>query len=148
MYQLEDMVPAEVPWDVTDKVGREMVLTFRPFTVGDEAWLKREYGNKLQEVFEKFKIDEICRIAFHQLNKESKKVLFEIKFVDIDEDGEEVELKLNGPNRVAMLVGGFKDQADLVKKLIETRGLSLPIIEEIGKTLGQQVEEEAKKKTS
>lgn len=134
-YDIQDMVPQSVEWDLSEKAGQELVLTFRPFTVNDEAWLDRHYGKELEKVFSEFKTIEITKIAFNQLELESKRKLMAVKFTDMDEDGNEIEIAKKGPEKIQCLLASWQEQADLIKMLVRTRGLSMPMIEELGQAL-------------
>ena len=80
--ELEQLIPekASILKKVQGENGeeRELELHLRPFNIEDESWLKRAFGDKLQEVFEKMDMDAISRIAFHQLQPESKRELMKI----------------------------------------------------------------------
>lgn len=144
--ELEQLIPEKA--SLTKKVNAggkesEIVLNFRPFNVEDESWLKRAFGDKLQKHFENMDMEVISRIAFHQLEIESKRKIMSIKFIDIDEDGEEIEVAKTGPKKVAQMTEGYNEQYELLKILLKIRGFSLPIVEEITSHL----DKEGKKKT-
>jgi hypothetical protein len=144
MYNLEDLSP--VPVDFSLFAGEnEVKLTFRPFVLADESWLKREFPEaELKRIFEEFDMPYIAKIGFHQLTLESKRKLMDIKFVDIDEDGQEFETAKKGTDKILMMLGSFKSQIDFIKFLIETRGASFPIFKE----MVEDLEKEVKKKMS
>ena len=147
--QLEDLIPVRVKWNpkFKDAEGKEIDLefTFREFNLEDESWLKREFGeDKLQQIFQNLQLDEICRIAYRQLDIDSKKRLMEIKFHDIDEDGNEIEIAQKGPAKLGYLIqGGLPDHLHLVKMLLETRGVSMPMLDELGKKILEEKEKKA-----
>lgn len=142
MYNLEDLTPR--PVDFTLSHGEHSLeLTFRPFVLADESWLNREFGkSELERIFTEFDMAKICKIGFHQLTLESKRKLMDVKFIDLDEFGEEFEVAKNGVEKILMLLSSIKDQVNFVKFLIETRGASFPVLKEIG----EKLEEEVKKK--
>lgn len=147
---LNDLIPERVQWKPSlngekDGESKELEFYFRPFNLEDESWLKREFGEKqLQEIFEQLQMDKVARIAFRQLEVDSKRRLMDIKFIDIDEDGNEYEIALKGPDKVSALTYGLPEQLELLKMLLRTRGVSMPILDELGKRI---VEESAMRMT-
>jgi len=147
--EIEQLIPESVDWTPKFKDEnndeKEVTFTFRPFNLEDESWLKRTYGEKqLQEIFENLQMEKIVRIAFRQLDTNSKRELMKIKFIDIDEDGNEIEIAAKGPDKLGCFVVGYPDQLELMKKLLRTRGISMPILE----ALGEKILEEQKKKAA
>lgn len=142
--QLEELIPESVTF--TKKIkgegeDRELTFILRPFSLEDESWLKRAYpGDALKKAFESMNMDAISRIAFHQLEVECKKELMKIKFMDMDEEGKDIEVAKTGPQKVAHLVIGYPEQMELLKALLKTRGFSMPIIEELGEHIVNEVE--------
>ena len=138
--ELEQLIPERVEWNpkITDENGteRELEFHFREFNLEDESYLKRTYGEKkLSEIFENMEMDIITRIAFRQLEIDSKRALMEITFKDLDEDGKDIEVALKGPEKLSYLIKGLNEQLDLIKMLLRTRGISNPLIEKLGETL-------------
>lgn len=135
--ELTELIPERVEWKVkVPGTEEERTFFFREFNLEDEAWLKREYDGKLEKVFKELQTDHISRIAYHQLAVESKKTLMEIKIMDLDEDGLEVEIAKKGPEKLAFLVIGTSGVVDLIDKLLRTRGMSLPLLEKIVDQVG------------
>lgn len=144
--ELTELIPERVQWTpkFKDQNDEEKVVEFffRPFNLEDESWLKREFGEKqLREIFETLQMDKISRIAFRQFEVQSKRTLMEMKFIDIDEDGNEIEIAKTGPEKLGCLVVGYPDQLELMKMLLKTRGISMPILDQ----LGEKILEEQKK---
>ena len=138
---LNELIPERVSWKPQVKIDGqpdyELELFFRPFTIEDEAKLKRMYPeNRLQEVFEKLETTEIVRIAYHQLEPSSKQKLMLIKFKDFDEKGDEIEVAPTGPEKIGCLVKGVGEIIGLIDNILKTRGLSLPLLEKIVKEVG------------
>lgn len=135
--ELEQLIPERVAWDVdVPNSDQKITLVFRLFNLEDESWLKRTYGDKLEKVFSELQTHEIAKIAFHQLELDSKKFLMSIKFMDMDENGQDVEVAKTGPEKVAALTIGAKGITDLINNLLKTRGLSLPLLEKIVEKVG------------
>ena len=132
--ELDQLIPEKTTWKKTIKgegESREITLVFRPFDLDDEAWMKRAFGDDLQEKFEKVDMDAISRIAFHQLELESKRELMAIKYLDMDEDGNEVEVAKTGREKLGKLCVGMSEQIELLKVILNARGLSMPIVEKL-----------------
>lgn len=147
--ELEQLIPERVSWTKIiegDGETRELELHFRPFSVEDESWLKTAFGDKLQEKFEKMDMEALTRIAFRQLDPECKRELMKIKFMDMDEDGNDIEIAKRGPEKLGKLIVGYPDQLELLKALLRTRGFSMPIIEELGEHIVNEVEEKTEGK--
>ena len=134
--QLVELIPEQVT--ITKKIkgekeDRSLELTLRPFNLEDESWLKKAYpGDALKKAFESMNMDAISRIGFHQLEVNCKKELMKIKFMDMDEDGNDIEVSKTGPQKLAHLIVGYPEQLEFLKALLRTRGFSMPIIEELG----------------
>lgn len=141
--EIEELIPERVQWVPKFKnennEEKEITFHFRPFNLEDESWLKREFGEKvLIEIFEKMKMKEISRIAFRQLELESKRSLMSMKFMDIDEEGNEIEIATKGPEKLSALIVGFPQQIELLKMLLKTRGISMPVLEKMGETIEEK----------
>lgn len=135
--ELEQLIPERVAWTVdVPNSDQKITLIFRLFNLEDEAWLKRTYDSRLEKVFSELQTQEIAKIAFHQLELESKKFLMSVKFLDMDENGAEIEVAKTGPEKVAALTIGAKGITDLINNLLKTRGLSLPLLEKIVEKVG------------
>lgn len=134
--ELTDLIPERVRWEA--KAGDNVIeLHMRPFNLEDESFLKRAYpGTKLQEVFSELNGDELSKICFHQLEPESKRALMKIQFMDVDENGKDVEIAKTGPEKIRYMIVGTAATMDLLNCLLKTRGLSLPLLEKIVEKVG------------
>lgn len=138
--ELDELIPERVQWtptftDENDK-PQEVEFHFRPFNLEDESWMKREFGDKkLKEIFEQMKMKEISRIAFRQLDMDSKRRLMKMKFIDMDEDGTEIEIAPKGPDKLGYLTVGLPEQLELLKMILRTRGISMPVLEKLGEKM-------------
>ena len=72
-------------------------------------------------------MDVISRVAFHQLEVESKKEMMKLKFFDVDEDGNDIEIAKTGPQKFRQITKGYVEQFELLKALLKVRGFSMPI---------------------
>lgn len=147
--ELDQLIPEQATWERTiegEGETRTLNLTFRPFNLEDESWLKVAFGDELQSKFETMDMDAITRIAFRQLEVESKRELMKLKFMDVDEDGADVEIAKKGSHKLGKLIIGYPDQIELIKILLKTRGFSMPIIDELGEDLVEDFKEKTKGK--
>jgi hypothetical protein len=87
-------------------------------------------------VFKEMQTTEIVRIAWHQLEVESKKTLMTVKFEDMTEDGLVFEVAKDGPGKLGSLVIGVNGLMELIENLLKTRGLSLPLLNKIVEKMG------------
>lgn len=138
--ELDELIPQTVSWKpkYTDGDGKELEFdfTFRPFTLEDESWIKRNFpGDELVKALNGYDKDAVTRIAYKQLNITSKKELMAVKFIDIDEHGKEVEYAKTGPDKIGLLIVGVPEQLKLLEMLMLTRGMSMPMAEEVGKKM-------------
>lgn len=136
--ELEQLIPERQTWIkkiTTDSGESSIEFAFRPFCLEDEAFLKRTFGDSLKEKLEQMDVEAISRIAFHQLEPGSKRDLMKIKFLDISEDGEEIEIAKTGPQKLGRFIVGYSEQFELLKILLKVRGFSMPIIEELSKEI-------------
>lgn len=141
--ELDELIPERVSWTPTIN-GEKKDFFFRPFNLEDESFLKREFGDeKLKKIFEDLDMVQITRIAFRQLEVESKKELMKIKFIDVDEDGNDVEIAAKGPEKLSCLIVGLPEQLELVKMLLRTRGVSMPILDKLGEKIVEEQKEKA-----
>jgi hypothetical protein len=136
--ELEQLIPERVKWEADIPNSEEkLTLFFRLYNLEDEAWLKRTFGDQLEKVFSELRTMEISRIAFHQLEVDSKRSLMSVKFLDIDEEGADIEVAKTGPEKVALLTIGVEGITSLINNLLKTRGLSLPLLEKIIQEVGE-----------
>lgn len=133
--KLDELIPERVEWRPTAGTT-ELELYFRKYSLEDEAWLKREFGDKLEAVFAEVQSASICRIAYHQLDPVSKRELMNVKFMDVDEMGKDFEVALKGPEKIGMMIIGAEAMMDLINNILKTRGLSIPLLEKIVEKVG------------
>ena len=131
MLNLMELNPQPETWTIN--VDKKVVhLDFRPFNLSDVSWLESNFTSiQIISVFQNIDIENLCRIAFHQLTVECKIDLFKIKFEEVDEEtGAVTETQYTGPQRLMCLMSGDKISGlyDLILKL---RGISLETIEKV-----------------
>lgn len=127
--ELTDFIPAEQSFVVCPN-GREIELFFRPRTLRDEARIKSKYtAEGLEKAFINFDSDIICGLAFSQLTDASKKELFSLDFVEVDDEtGKDVDLILNGKDRLANVISSPMEIKNMLTSLIASFGVSKEFI--------------------
>ena len=133
---LEDLTPraVTVEMDVSEVPEQPQLieLVLRPFSLRDDAWTNRNYTKEsLAKIFEKIDMPEIAKMVFNQLNIESKRTVMATTIMDMDEEGNEFEVKMNGPEKLMAMTKGFTNSIRLYKALLESKGLSMPVLEKI-----------------
>lgn len=143
--KLSDLVRRSSKFDLSieDENGKIKTLEIKlnRVTAADEDWIIETFGSgeNLEKAFSGGKLHEICKLAYRLMDYESK-TLFKKKIVKyIDDKGDEFEQEIGGVDLFYSMFSNYKDIENLFKSLIETIGLSRPVIEQIEK-------EEAKKK--
>lgn len=104
----------------------------RPVTLDDEIWIERTYQDKggLSQVLATMNIPEICRAVFHQLVPEDQAEFAQRDVTFIDEDtGCSETKKVGGFRLLFALVSGNAEKIALYSALMDTIGVSRPIIE-------------------
>lgn len=116
-------------------------LEFRPFTMRDELWIDDEIGTKeeVARIFESLEALTILKMTWHQLDIESKRKIMAIKSVDMNEDGDEVEVSLTGIEKLTELVGGGEDILKILTAFNACKGINQELLVKFA-------EEELKKK--
>lgn len=126
--KLEDIKPKSSKFYLS-KTQTEYRL--RPWTLEDQIWLKEEYGDRINEIFNEKHIDivAISRMAYRLLTDKSDFKAKQIK--DFNEDGEEVTYKVGGYKLLINTVNDLNEQFALLSAVIESIGLNMPQLEEL-----------------
>lgn len=126
---LEELVPQASQFTLKKLPG--VTFHLRPVSVDDELWLQREFGARLQMIFERVSIREICRIVFHQLEEESKEHLAKRSVTIMNEEGEKVTQAVGGADLLRCLISGMPEKMEVVRALTETIGISRPVMDKL-----------------
>lgn len=122
---LEDIDPQ---WGEFTHQG--VTYRLRPFSLADRVWLQRRFP-KLHR-FDQAAMDELCIIAFNQLDSEQKQEFKKRKVKLVNEDGDSSEVMMGG---VELFMAKFMNSPTLVKNLLQallhTIGISEPIVKQI-----------------
>lgn len=137
--KLEDIIPqaSEFTLSATGKTYR-----LRPISLDDEVWLKQTFGESIKEVFEEVKMFEVCRIVFHQMEPESQKDFIKQNVKIVNEEGDSETLNIGGYKLLFSMVAGTREKMDMFKALLQTIGISRPILDKIGKVELEKKNEE------
>lgn len=126
MLKLEDLIPegSEFKLRITGKTYK-----LRPFSMQDELWIQKTFGDGIHDIFKKLKMQEICRITFHQLEDKSEFTKREVKFVN--EEGDSTVQTLGGVELLFSLISGTDEKIEIVNALLATIGLSRPVVQKL-----------------
>ncbi len=105
---LDDLKPAESTFTLSEKQG--VIFTLKKFTLADQIWAKRKFGDRLFEVLEKVEIEGIAEIAFHLLKDKTP-------FKDFEGFTE--------------CIVTTEDKIGVLKGLLATIGISQPIYDKL-----------------
>jgi hypothetical protein len=121
-------------------MGKE--YTLRPWSLKDQIFMNQEYGDRVNEIFNKDKIDlvAICRMVYRLIADKNDFKAIEVN--EIDENGNEIKYKLGGYKLLIHKVTDYKDQVKLMTGLLECIGLSSPELKEL-KNLGEESEKKS-----
>ena len=109
---LGNFSPKETSFKANLKDGREVELFLRPYSLADMSWNQEEFQTEQDRIdIASMKIDPLSKLIWHQLKEESKKIFMDFTFVKEDEDGNEIEVKPEGYQR---LIDGFSDFKSLI----------------------------------
>jgi biotin operon repressor len=128
MLKLEDIRPRPSKFKL-EATGKTYKL--RPFNVEDEAWLKQEFGEKINDYFSEKNIDPVAltRIAYRLMIDRSD---FKKKTItEIDENGEEFKTSIGGYRLLMSMISGMKEKEEILLAINETIGLSREAVEKL-----------------
>lgn len=108
--KLEDLKHSEAHFTLSTKPGKQ--LTLRAFSLADKIWARQRFGEaeKINDLFSKQDMIAICELAHHLLVDKTEFPTF----MDF-----------------AQMVQGPLDESAIYKALLETIGLSQPVIKKI-----------------
>lgn len=103
----------------------------RPWTLEDQIWIKQQYGDDVQKIFEPQNIDlgAVCRCLYRLVIDKSDFKAEKIN--DFDEDGNEVTVNFGGWSKLATSLKTVQEQLGAFTALMECIGISMPELEEI-----------------
>jgi hypothetical protein len=135
--KIEELVPEDATFTLK-KTGKTYRL--RAITVSDEIWITRTFGERIESIFKEVKMEDVCKVIFHQLEKDDKED-FLAKDVDIiNEEGERLKVKIGGAELLSALISGHSEKLHLFEALLTTMGLSRPIRDKIEGSEPQETE--------
>ena len=91
--------------------GVSVTLTLRPFTLGDLAFMQKEFPTEQSRMeIAKLNAEPLCKIVWHMLTPESKDHFSNIRFTDYDEEKEcIVDKKVTGYKKLFHSIEGTDD---------------------------------------
>ena len=134
MIPLNNLNPRAVDVLVVLKGGQTVKIGLRPFSMRDHAWFQDNFKSD-EEVLEiaKTQISTIAKIAWNQMDVESKKIFTGATYIDVV-NGKEIEVRLYDEQT---LVNSLESELEFHKLLdgyLKTQGLNgfITEAEEIG----------------
>jgi hypothetical protein len=108
---LNDLQPKESKIVLSEKPGK--TYTLKKFSLAAQIWLRDTYGpDKIKDIFENQRLGEIAEIAFY-LMKDKSEFKTPIEFMEC--------------------IVTQQDRINLIEALLETIGISQPIIDQLSK---------------
>jgi len=130
MIDITTLIPQEAKIELYHD-EKLKAYTLRPLTLRDEAWLKASFGDKIEVIFKEMQMDKIARVIFRLLVEKAD--FASIQVDEYNDDGDSVSVKVTGPQRVMEAIRGQGHQVKVLQGLLETMGLSRPVMEELEK---------------
>lgn len=125
--KLNEVIQSKTPLKL-EKLDKDLI--FNNITLADQAWLTENYKDEeeLKKVFLEQRIDDILKIAVRFLDDDSKNYIRQVKIIERDEYGEEIETK-----RLTLAEKLFRicNQSELVavmKTIFDVRTKSMALI--------------------
>lgn len=128
---LEDILPTTPTFELNGKS-----YTLRIPDIADQVWIREKYGsqeafiNILNEDIQKCNWLAICQFAYHQLPNEARADFRATEATVVNDEGEEANIKLSGPEVLLHSLKGHQDAAALLIAITQAIVKSNPIIEE------------------
>lgn len=120
------------PQDIEITIGGE-TLVFRKFNGNDEAWVQETFGPDSESMLKgNLSMEQLCRIAFHQLTTEGKQKYIDRDITFYDEDkGTETVKKMSGWRVFRATLAGPEDKMRLLRIMLTNVGISRPVMDKI-----------------
>lgn len=146
-YKLQDFKPqtGKFTLSLTQKT-----YSLRKLSLLDEIWLKENYGSDytIQKIFTDVDWVKIAEIAFHQMCEEDKKEFAVQSVTFMDQEGKSIKKEIGGARLLFSMISGAEEKNDILLGLLQTIGVSRPVVEEIEKKTKESFDKEVKKKMS
>ncbi len=118
--------------------------TLNPVSLGDEAWLKAQFGKEIEKVLSEIQMEAIARIVFHQLPAEEKQDFKMREVTVINEEGFETQEQMGGVNLLKHVIVGIEEKLAVFNALLKTIGMSRLAEENIKLPTGEKKSPEVK----
>ena len=149
MNKIEETIDFKklIPQDTTFKTQSGDEYLVRSITLEDMAHWQNSIGEKkLEEAFDGKNYEIIAKCIYRLLSLDDRRKFMSETIIDINEDGDEVEVKITGPQVfLRSLRGGISDEQNLYLALLKARGIDADVL--MG-NLESQVDETKKKEIS
>ena len=140
-FNLDDLNPQPA---VLELEHVPVPLKLRAFTLRDEQWMQKNYGDRIEQIFGELQTRPLCEILFHQLDYESQMQFPKEAVRQVDpETGEQITATLTPIDNLMSKVTGVNEKLKIVMAINETLGVSRIMQEElIGDDEGKPREDE------
>lgn len=121
-FGLDQLMPEDAEVTIGGKV-----YGLRKLNLHDEAWLK-QFGN-IDKRFKAEDMDFMAKMCFRQLKDKADFLPKEES--GYDNDGNEITVKLTGPQRILLAMAGPSAKFNLIEALMVTIGISRPMFNQM-----------------
>lgn len=138
---LETLFPAHPVFPVKSK---ELEIHIRPPSLLDQNWIRQKYGStdNLQKIFTEKDWLEMCRVVYHQMSQEDRAHFPATKAHLIDDDGNEANVVLTGPELLLHSLTGMEEITTMIGAFNRAWCLAHPEFEkEIAEEMKKKVQE-------
>lgn len=133
--KLEDIRPQPATFELA-KTGRTYEL--RPIGLDDEKWIRETFGAGVKQVLEGSDLNGLGRIVWRLMREEDRKQFPTSEIDETGEDGVTRKIQVGGVKLLISCIVGIHEKLALHQALLQTIGISKPILDEL-------MEEELKK---
>lgn len=124
--KIEDLVPMDAEITISGKT-----YELRKFTLADSVWMNKKMGGEdaVQQMFINTKMEQLAILLFRLLKDKTDFLPETVQ--GWDDDGEIIEeMRVTGPEKVLQRIK-LSEQENVIHGLLETIGVSQPIIDEL-----------------
>lgn len=98
--------------------GERVTIVLRPVNLADKAWWEKLTEEDMKGL-QNLAVEPLCKVVWHQMDVESKKLFSDIVFKDVNDDGEEITIKLHGHEKLLHSLKSVTDVLNGYAKFIE-----------------------------
>jgi len=143
--RLEDICPETGEFELAAFPGE--IFHLRPISLSDSAWMIQKFGGQagIELMFKSVDLDKLSILIFRLLQE--KEMFASESMEEYDDDGNKVQIRITGPEKLKRSICGPKEQIAVIQALLKTIGVSQPLIEESPKADSKKKSPRAKRAT-